>query len=197
METTELINICNEVAGSGRYIVFTQEQFEDISREQSIYISGLFGHNTLMRLPDSEIRFFEWLRQEDSDVWHDLWGSIDVEPYIVGLSFLPVIQNRNRGFPICDLGSNDNYYFTIEQMVDEESRIFLESVKQRFENRDKLTIAQLLALEIALAPIDIWHFAYSHGLSLKAAKQAVTELVDDRILVHLKDASHIAGFVRF
>jgi hypothetical protein len=197
MDTAELINICNEVAGKDGYVILSQEQFDDITIEQSRLISAKYGRNTLIRLPDREIQFFEWLRKEDSEIWNDLWGTEEVEPYIVGISFLPLLLDRSRGFPICDLEKNDNFYFTNDHMVDEESKIFLDTARERFQNRESLTIAQLLTLEISLAPIDIWHFSFNHNISLKTAKQAVSQLVDDRVLVHLKEAGHIAGFVKF
>jgi len=53
----------------------------------------------------------------------------------------------------------------------------------------------LLALEISVSPIDIWHFAYKHKVPLRDAKAAVAQLVDDHALVHITDAEHLARFI--
>jgi hypothetical protein len=149
-------------------------------------------------LPEKEIIFFEWLKINDTPVWNDLWNDELLEPYIVSLIFLPVLIKRGyRGFPICDLIENDNYYFTPQHLADKESEIFSESAKTIYLNKGKMTIPQLLAMEISLDPIDIWHFAYKHQISVAECKKAVLDLVNDEVLVHLKDASHLSTFIDF
>lgn len=52
-------------------------------------------------------------------------------------------------------------------------------------------------LEITIAPIDIWRFAYNHRFDVQSVKDAVAVLVEDKILVHLTDAEHLAHFIDF
>ncbi len=195
MIKNEIIKWCEKTAGQSQFIDFPEEIFNSINEETARELVVRFSANTFIRLPSREISFFEWLKLNAPEIWDDLWGDSGEEPYIVSISFLPLLTDSSRGFPICDLVKNDNYYFTEAHIADKESRIFLESVRERFLNKDKLSIAQTLILEISLAPIDIWHFAYRFGLDIGAAKNAVRELVDDNILIHLTDASHLAGFI--
>ncbi|MDQ1267285.1 MAG: hypothetical protein QG635_2439 [Bacteroidota bacterium] len=151
-----------------------------------------------MRLPEKEIKFFEWLAINDENVWKDLWDDADAEPYVVGISFLPMLLAKNgRGFPICDLLNCENFYFSEQHLVDEESRIIIDTARNLFTEHKKLTPAQLLALEISFDPIDIWHFAYKYNMNLTEAKNAVKVLVQDKALVHLTDAAHLAALINF
>lgn len=198
MTDNELINYCRESIEKLDYIRFEDEIYNSLSREQAEMLAIYFASDTLMYLPKYEIRFYEWLRKNDSDVWEDLWGDKTDQAYLVGCSFLPrLIGNEGRGFPICDLEKNENFYFAPSHMTDEESKVLIETAKTRFLNKEKLSTAQLLALEISMDPIDIWHFAYKHQLPLEEAKAAVYNLVEDRALVHLTDAAHVAMFINW
>jgi hypothetical protein len=117
---------------------------------------------------------------------------------MVSINLLPIVLNLDgRGLPICDLQTTANYYFCIKNMVDEESKIIIEAAQDLFKNKKPLTVPQLLALEISLDPIDIWHFAYKHEIDLNVAKAAVTQLVDDGALVHLKEYEYLIPFIHF
>ena len=198
MNDVEFIEWCKGALNHKKYIEFPDDIFSSITPEQALMISVEMGNRALIKLPRYEIDFFEWLKVADTAVWNDLWSNCEEEPYIVGASFLPMlIRKDGRGFPICDLLHSPNYYFSATQMVDEESNLFLDAAKERFLEKSSVSIAQLLVLEIASDPIDIWHFAYKHKLSLTAAKYSVEQLVEDRVLVHLKEAEHIAHFIDF
>jgi len=148
-------------------------------------------------LPDSEIKFFDWLKENDKDVWVDLWDNESEEPYLVGIAFLPLLIDKKRGYPICDLNLNDNYYFTKDHIVDKESEILLSSIQKRVMENQPISIAQKLLLQISLFPTDIWHFAYNNKITIADAKKAVETLIDDNVLVHLKDAEFLSAFVDF
>jgi len=196
MSNEELIAYCQNSIERRNFILFEDEVFAQISPEQARLLADHYASDTLMMLPRYEIEFFEWLRQEDEPIWLDLWGDESVEPYLVGMYFLPrLIELNGRGFPICDLMDNDNFYFTVAQMQDDEGKATIEVARNKFENHEQLTIAQLLALEISLSPIDIWHFAYKHSIKLADAKKAVAELVDDHALVHITKAELLARFI--
>jgi hypothetical protein len=197
MSNEELINWCSSELEKAPYLQFPEELFLSLSPEQASLLAKRFGANCLMKLPEREIRFFEWLKNEDSNVWKDLWENADEEPYIVGMAFLPLLLDERRGFPICDLLYNDNFYFKKEFMTDVESQLFLESVQKRFLDHQQLTIGQLLTLEISVGPIDIWHFSYFRNLKIADVKKAVDQLVEDKIIVHLTQADHLAVFIDF
>lgn len=198
MSDNEIVNWFEKQAQSSRYIIIPQDVFDSITFEQSELIMRHFAHTALMLLPKREIEFFEWLKVHEESVWTDLWADAADEPYVVGVSFLSkLIKLPDRGFPICDLINNDNYYFSVSHMIDEEAKAFLESSRLRLLAKEKLTVAQLLAVEIAENPIDIWHFAYKYKLSISPVKQTVAQMVEDKVLIHFPDASHLANFIEW
>ncbi|MCX7909522.1 MAG: hypothetical protein N2560_08410 [Ignavibacteria bacterium] len=168
-----------------------------ITPEIAFELVRRFSNDTLVYLPEKEIQFFEWLKENDYDVWEDLWGNVDEEPYVVSISFLPLLVKNFGGFPICDLVNNINYYFTEEMIIKKTSHLLLETLREKFLRNEKLTIAQALLLEISVTPQDIWHFAYYHKISINEAKKAVQELVEDNLIVHFKTAEELADFVQF
>ncbi len=196
MTNEELLEYCQLSIELNDYVAFENNVFEMISQEQAQYLSEVFASDTLILLPEYEIKFFEWLRRVAPDVWKDLWESEMHLPYLVGMYFLPILVKRDgRGFPICDLHSQENYYFLPKFMTDEESKVIIETSKTRFTNNEELSTKELLALEISFDPIDIWHFAYKYKIDLNEAKAAVQELVDDNALVHLKESEHLSVFI--
>lgn len=198
MTKKELYEWCKSQVLDSNVLIIPDEIFNNIDEELSNYIVDFFPKTTLFKLPNKEIAFFEWLKKNDSAIWHDLWLDELNQPYIVSLIFLPVlIKSGYRGFPICDLLNNENYYFAPAHLADKESEIFAESSKTRFANKQSLTVPQLLAIEISMQPIDIWHFAFKHKIELSEAKKAVDALVKDEILVHLKDAEYLSNFIEF
>lgn len=178
-------------------IQIPEEIFNQITVDIAKELVQKFSHDTLVYLPEREIQFFEWLKEKDYDVWDDLWGGVNEEPYVVSISFLPLLIRRFGGFPICDLVNNVNYYFTEEMIIQKTSHLLLETLREKFLRNEKLTIAQALLLEMSIAPVDIWHFAYYHHIPLSEAKKAVEELVEDNLIVHYKTAEELANFVQF
>ncbi len=192
----EIYDYCKSIKLENNILILPEEIFNALTYEQANFIKEYFPQNTLFRLPSKEIEFFEWLKINDEKVWLDLWNDDLNSPYIVSLGFLPLLVKQGyRGFPICDLNENDNYYFVPKHLADKESQIFTESAKTIYMNKGEMTLPQLLAMEISLDPIDIWHFAYKHKTSLKESKKAVLDLVKDDILVHLKEASYLTTFI--
>lgn len=178
------------------FIEFPEEMFSQIDDTIAKRIVAELKHRALFKLPKYEIEFQEWLKENDPKVWNDLWSCELHEPYVVSIIFLPnLVERDGRGFPICDLEHNDNYFFNEKHMTDEESKVYIETSRNRFQAKQKLTPAQLLALEISIGPIDIWHFAYKYNISIEMAKSAVEDLKGDFALVHLTDAEHLAKFM--
>lgn len=179
-------------------VEFPDDLLRSLTPEQMLLLSREFGATTMVRLPAADIRFFEWLRHEDAEVWNDLWeDDIQPEPYVVGMSLLPDLLKSNRGFPICDLLELPNFYFTHKHVQGEEARPYLEAVRLRLENGDEIGIPEFLLLEIAREPIDIWRFAYMYQISVDVAKQAVTQLVEDEMLAYTPSRDELSEYFDF
>jgi hypothetical protein len=193
MTDSELNQWCLERIPEAMILEIPQEMFDKLTEKSANLIVEQLGGTKMLRLPEREITFFEWLKKEDEAVWSDLWEDDLFEPYVVSISMLPyLITEHENGFPICDLEENTNFYFSMEFMQDEESKMVLEAAKNRVLDKQEISLAQKLALEISLAPIDIWRFAYKHRVTIEDAKKAVAELVDDFALVHLKESEYIS-----
>jgi len=188
----QIIEFFSKLVNDQGVLTIPEDVFLKMEKEYGILLKQDFNHAQLFRLPEFEIEFFKWVKENDPLVWNDLWKD-EEDPYVVSLEFLPrLLEQDGRGFPICDLQTIDNYYFAPQLMVDAESDVMVEAAKTRFVERKGLTPSQLLALEIHYGGIDIWHFAYKHQIELQEAKKAVESLVEDQVLVHLTDAEHLA-----
>jgi len=198
MTTTKLIELCNRQLSENSIIDLPENVFSSLTLEQAESIVAHFQGNVFLRLPLKERLFFDWLKIKDEPVWNDLWNDESVEPpYIVSVIFLPMLLDEVRGFPICDLLTEDNYYFTNDHFISDEADVLIEAVKERFLAQQTLTVSQLLVLEISMSPIDIWRFAYHHKIELHHAKNAVQLLTDEKLLIHLKSSEDLADFVEF
>lgn len=194
MTDKEITNWMDTQNPSEKTIVLDENMFKEMTHEQADLIVSRFGGKKMIKLPPREIVFFEWVKKEENAVWKDLWEDDDISPtYIVSINLLPnLIYSNIGGFPICDLVSTDNYYFSNIFMQDEESKIVIDVAKSRFLAKKPLSVAQKLAMEISYDPIDIWHFAYRYKIDLQEAKKGVEELVEDMALVHLRDIEHLS-----
>jgi hypothetical protein len=197
MNINELTEYCKTQNVQHGYISFPDEVFQHINKENAVALSKTFASDSFMMLPDYEIRFFEWLKINDRKVWDDLWAGTDAPPYITGMAMLPRMVDKTRGFPICDLLENDNYYFAPIHVVQDQAKLLLDSIKERFLNNEEVSTPHIFLMEISLAPIDIWHFAYYYKRSIDEMKAAVEELVTDELLVHITTAEHLAAYVEF
>jgi hypothetical protein len=188
----EILEFFTKLVNDSAVLEIPEEVFLKMEKDYGELLRLEFQHARMFKLPEFEIDFFKWLKSKDPLVWNDLWKDADYK-YAVSLEFLPTLLEKDgRGFPICDLQTVDNYYFPTQVLVDRESDVMVEAAKVRFIEKQGLTPSQLLALEIHFGGIDIWHFSYKHKIELDEAKKAVESLVEDQILVHLKDAEHLA-----
>lgn len=164
------------------------ELFWNISREQAKELADHFGANVFLRLPASERKFFEWLKVQEPEVWSDLWASDfpdeteHTAPYLVGISLLPEMVMEGRGFPICDLSSQPNYFFSYKNFNAEEIKPLVDAILQRMENKVELSAKEVFVMEIRRAPIDVWRFAYFYHLPVQDVKRVAAELVEDGLL---------------
>jgi len=195
MVEQEIINWISEQVDNNNYLVIPEDIFDKLNAENVKFICDYFNNNHMMKLPEREIRFFEWLKIHDPKVWEDIWFEATEEPYIVGVGLLPQLIDKLTGFPICELQFEDNYYFTVNHIVDKEAQLFLESIKTRFLDKKELTLQQLLLLQISMQPTDIWHFTYHFNQDLNQSKLAIKSLEHDKMLVHLTNAEHLSAFI--
>jgi hypothetical protein len=196
MTNQEILDHCDASVEREGVIVFTDDQLRDLTPENIEAIRSRYGARTLMQLPQHEITFFEWLKEADPAVWNDIWAN-DERPYLVSLAFLTDFSGANAStgqFVICDLVNVDNYFFSPNLLLDKESTDFVEAVRERFTQRSSMTPGQLLTLEASVGNVDIWHFAYRYNIDLALAKRAVATLVEDRILLHVTNAEHLAQY---
>lgn len=192
----ELATHCRTALEQHGHLWFDADQLALMSEQDAREIAAEFGTRALMRLPEHEVAFQEWLRTADPDVWKDLWEGEPDAPYLISLSFLAdFVGAKNKGaFLICDLQSADNYFFMPDMLLEKESPDFVSAVRDRFLSGGTMTVEQALTVEISAGPMDIWHFAYLRGVDLQRAKKAVASLVEDRIVVHVPKAEHLSSF---
>jgi hypothetical protein len=196
MTDKEVINWCEDHLAKNDYLSFPEEMLDVLSDGNIQAVIDKYGTKYLMKMPQSEVQFFEWLKINDLMVWKDLWEG-EEEPYLVAVNFLPLLLSKIRGFPICDLLDNDNYFFTDEHLISDEAKLMKETVRQMYMDHKQLTVEQALILEISIEPIDIWRYAYRYNLSVERAKKAVQNLVGEKMLLHIKDAEQLSGFITF
>ena len=175
------------------YIVVPDAVLDEMSESDVDEVIATHGSSKLMRLPEAEVVFFEWLREHDPDVWTDLWGDVAETPYLVSLAYLRTFagSGAERRYFIRDLQTVDNYYFTPDMLLIKESGDYLAASRSRLEESESLTLHQAFALQVSIGETDVWHFAYDHKRSVESVKGAVAELVDDHILVHVPKADHL------
>lgn len=201
MDIAQLIESLKEKlqhTDSQAIIDFEVTVFNALTTDDAKTIIAQIGSTHLLRLPKKEIEFFDWLKEHHRIVWNDLWGKDDIHyRYTVGLDFLPLMLDPVRGFPICDLVTTENYYFVPEHLIGEEIPFYLEAVKERYLKQETVTVAQLLVLEISMAPIDAWRFAYHHRIEFHHVMKAIQDLKSEGMLLHLSKADDLAEFVSF
>lgn len=194
MTSRELIEHCEQSLTDKGCIDLDPEVLRSLSASTAGAAQERYGARQLLRLPAHEIEFFEWLRETQPVVWQDLWSDETQPPYLVSMAYLTDFVGAHPGvFSIRDLQTSDNYYFAPEMIIEKESTAFLDAVADLFSRKQPLTPAQLLALHASKGPVDIWHLAYHSGIDVDTLKHAVRQLVDDRILVHVPDAAHLAA----
>jgi hypothetical protein len=196
MTTEALIMRAEAAVNTGGILTFSEDELATLTTEQVDALRTSYGSRLLMRLPEHEIVFQEWLKTQDPAAWRDLWENAETPDYAVSLAFLPEFAGTGNdgAFLICDLQSTDNYFFTPDMLLDKESADYVEAVRTRFLAGGSLSPEQALTVEISAGPMDIWHFAFRRGVDLERAKRAVASLVEDRIVVHVPKADHLSSF---
>jgi len=181
-------------ADSGNSIRFTDEEVASLTAEDADGIIVYFRGQAMMYMPASEKEFFEWMKQNDPQAWLEMWGD-GTEPYTVSISSLRSFIGEARGFLVCDLDGENNYFFHKDFIIDVEKERLLAELLHKVREKEELKIEDVFILEIWIRPTDIWHFAYKYGYPLADAKEMIGRLVDQGILRHPKKRDEIAAFV--
>jgi len=175
------------------FLTFSIDELNGLRvRDVEKLVAHWHGH-TLMRLPDEEIAFFEWVKKEDPEVWDDLWGD-EENMYLVSIDLLPQFLKEKNSFPICDLEGPDNYYFT-HAHIKPDGREEMPLILEKTEQNTRLNIDELLLFELHIAPIDIWHFAYRYKLPLQKVKAMIADMVFKGWLVHLTKREDLVRYI--
>lgn len=186
MEQADFTDLKERLAPTGEANVeirrMSDEEIDALTIEQAQELVALYGWTTLIPLPQRERKFFDWLRENDPAVWKDLWGESDEESYYVSLSHLTSFLPRQRGFPICDLVENDNYYFTSDDITADDGKIYVDSALDIIQEGGKLSMDQAFVVEVWRGPIDQWRFAWMYKLPLAEVKKMVHWLITEGVL---------------
>lgn len=169
----------------------TDDEIDSLDLSTTTELLEEFGAQTLLRLPPRERAFMEWLRNEDPEIYFDLWGDDDL---LVSLHFLPSLRKSVRGFVICELEHCDNYYFVLRH-IKQEAKAALPAILARAQKGGELSVGEVLLFEILQDPIDIWHFCYRYGVPLATGKAVVAELARHDWLVHLTSREDLAKYL--
>lgn len=177
------------------YIQFNDSELLKLSKEDINQIENSFKGFGLLKLPPKEIIFFKWLEKNDGEVWNDLWDD-DEFPYLISIDFLSHFIDNENGFPICDLENEDNYWFCLKH-IKPKGKQYFEEINFKLNNNQKLNIEELLLFEIVQNSIDIWHFSYKFKINISKAKEMVSEMHKNDVLVHLTDREDLVKYIDF
>ncbi len=200
MENAELLSMIEARRGDGP-VEFSDAEIAAISAEQAEMLAQQLGASTFYRLPPADIAFFEWLREVDPEVWQDLWGpeedenTPNLEPYVVGMAMLRDQVVTDRGFPICDLETQPNFYFTHKHILHEEAKPYIDALNQKLDDGKQISFAEAFVLELRRAPIDIWRFAYGYNLTPGQVKRVIYELVEGGIMQYSATRDELSEFL--
>ncbi len=177
------------------FLSFQNEELAQLSREEIRHLMDFFHGYTLMKLPQTEIDFFEWLKQTDRPVWDDIWGD-EENQYLVSVDLLEQVFTPNSRFPMCDLIDLPNFWFSPEHIKPEGAEAMID-IGTRVEAGQRLELEEELLLRIAEASMDIWHYGYEHQIDIERLKAAIEEMVFRGWIVHLPDREDLIKYLDF
>ncbi|MEJ2056128.1 MAG: hypothetical protein P8X42_19615, partial [Calditrichaceae bacterium] len=158
MEFNKLVTHIEKQMDGQNYIEFDPEFLSSLRLDQVEAIIDKFHGRALMKMPQDEINFFTWLKENDRPVWNDLWQD-EEDIYLVSIDLLSCFIEGGLGFPICDLIDQENYWFNMRH-IKPKGMEELERIITKLEKGSKVTLAEAFLLEVSTRPVDIWHFCY-------------------------------------
>ena len=193
MDIENLIEQKEKELKENHFIQFSDQQIDQLKDKNVIQIVKHFHGRALMKLPPSEISFFEWLKKNDNIVWNDLWNE-DEDLYQVSIDLLPQFSANRHGFPICDLQDDLNYYFTVKH-IKQDGLAQMEGIIKKLETKIKLKIDELILYELHLAPFDIWHFSFRYNLPLDKVKQLISDMEYKSWIVRVPNSDDLLRYI--
>ena len=112
MDFQLLIDDTKKQLAAQRFVEFSKDHLYALRLDQVQAIVDEFHGRALMKIPQTEIDFFTWLKKNDPDIWDDLWQDED-DMYLVSIDLLSRFIDGGLGFPICDLVNQPNYWFNV------------------------------------------------------------------------------------
>ena len=193
MDFQLLIDDTKKQLAAQRFVEFSKDHLYALRLDQVQAIVDEFHGRALMKIPQTEIDFFIWLKKNDPDIWDDLWQDED-DMYLVSIDLLSRFIDGGLGFPICDLVNQPNYWFNV-RLIKPKGMEELENIIMKLEGGKKVTLSEAFLLEVSTRPVDIWHFCYHRNVSVDRLKQVVDDLVYDGFLVHLTDRDDLVKYI--
>ena len=187
MDTREFNDLKERLVPQGEETLITAElsgeEIGALTEEQAAELVETYGGTTLVRLPEKEQEFFAWLKEEDRVVWDDLWEGVEEEDlYYVSIAHLKALMPGKRGFPICDLAENPNFYFTSDDITEENGKTYVEHALEVITEKGDLSMDQAFVIEVWRGPIDLWRFAWMYNLPVGEVRKMVHWLLKEEIL---------------
>lgn len=198
MDLKSLIEKKEQQKEKNKFLQFSETELERLRPDEVEHIVEHFHGNTLVKLPESEIAFFEWLKKVDRAVWDDLWeDDQEEESYLVSVDFLREFIRETPSFPICDLVDQPNYWFTFRHIKPKGLEYLQEDIRMKVELDEDLTLEELFLLEISVVSTDIWHFCHRHQVDVARMKQAITDMETKGWIVHLTNREDLVKYIDF
>jgi len=180
---------------SNGFLQFSPEELAGLTESEVLSLKDFFHGYALMKLPEQEVDFFEWLKINDRSVWDDLWEG-EESPYMVSIDLLEHFIQSGNGFPICDLINEKNYWFS-NRMIKPKGKELFPVIEKKLDKNQKLTFEEAFILEIFQGSIDIWHFCHRFEISVAFAKKKIEQMQREDLLVHLSDREDLVKYLDF
>jgi len=190
---SKLIESKEKMLESGNCFQFSIDELSKLDKIKAKQFEEHFHGRAMMKLPEDEILFFEWLKENDQSVWNDLWGDGD-QTYCISIDFLHHFIKFSNGFPICDLVDVDNYWFT-GRHIKPKGLEKMEDIGVKVNEGHTLSFEEAFLVEIFRGSIDLWHFCYRYKVPVKMAKERIDDMHRDDLIVHLTDRDDLVKYL--
>ena len=188
-----LIDSKEKILKSEHCLKFSKDELSKINKSQAKKIIEHFHGRAMMALPEDEVLFFEWLKKNDLPVWNDLWEDED-HPYCISIDFLHHFIKYSNGFPICDLVTVDNYWFT-GRHIKPKGMEKMEDIGVKVNQGKTLSFEEAFLVEIFRSSIDLWHFCFRYKVPVTVAKERIQDMHHDDLIVHLTNRDDLVKYL--
>lgn len=190
---SKLIDSKEKMLESDHCLQFSTEELSKLDKTKTKKIEEHFHGRAMMKLPEDEIQFFEWLKQNDPPIWNDLWED-GTEPYCISIDFLHHFIKFSNGFPICDLIGVDNYWFT-GRHIKPKGMEKMEDIGVKVNEGITLSFEEAFLVETFRGSIDLWHFCYRYKVPIKVAKERIDDMHREDLIVHLSEREDLVKYL--